>query len=324
MPFHFVPGRTIITPFPLRPFPEQINFMMNESTALRTLLGDYPNTAALKQGEIHSRLNLDFADVKVPNQAFKRVVRELEFDVAELAIVTYLQAKAYGKPLVLLPAVVGPGRFQHHCIIYNAERGPLDPSKLAGCRVGLRAYPQTTPTWIRGILAEDYGVDLNSIHWVSFEDGHLAEYKDPPGVERAPAGKQLLPMLLAGELDAIILGNETPDDPRLRPLIPEPIAAAQAWCRRHKAVPINHMIVIKESLLREQPELAGELYRALLESKAKAAAPASGATDFAPFGVEANRRSLEIIIGYAYTQGLLAKRLEVDELFDPVTRSLGA
>ena len=293
---------------------------------LHALLGDYPNTLALKRAAVASELlDFDFVETKMPNTAFKRVVRDLEFDVAELAIVTFLQAKAYGKPLVLLPAVVGPGRFQHQCLIYNAERGHIDPSGLAGRRVGMRSYAQTTPTWMRGILQSDYGVDLASIQWVGFEDGHLAEYKDPPEVERAGKDKQLLPMLLAGELDAIILGNETPDDARLRPVIADSAVAAQDWCKRNKAVPVNHLMVMRESLCQERPDLVREVYRMLADSKAEAAAlaPNVAATNFFPFGVEACRPSLEIIIDYAYAQGLLPRKLQVDELFDDTTRALG-
>jgi len=117
------------------------------------------------------------------------VVRDAAFDVAELAIMTFLQAKAYGKPLVLLPARVGPARFQHQCIVYNMERGPLTPADLAGRRVGARAWSQTTVTWVRGILAADYGVDLGRVRWVTFEDPHVAEYRDPPSIERAPKAR---------------------------------------------------------------------------------------------------------------------------------------
>ncbi|MGH8667162.1 MAG: hypothetical protein ACREUX_23110, partial [Burkholderiales bacterium] len=145
----------------------------HEPTRLRTLLGDYPGTVALKRGEIHSPgVVLDFAEVKAPHTAFKRVVRQIEFDVAELAIVTYIMAKAYGKPLVLLPAVLF-SRCQHPYLVYNAERGPLGPRDLAGRRVGIRAYSVTTVTWIRGVLADDYGVDLDRIRWVSFEEPHV-------------------------------------------------------------------------------------------------------------------------------------------------------
>ncbi len=248
--------------------------------SLRALLGDYPVTAALKKGEVRSPdVELAFADVKVPNTAFKRVVRELEFDVAELAIVTFLMAKAYGKPLVLVPAVL-IGRFQHPFIVYNAERGSLAPSELAGRRVGIRSYSVTTVTWVRGILADDYGVDLDRVRWVTFEDAHVAEFRDPPGIERAAAGKDLVQMLLAGELDAAILGA-VPNDPRLKPLIPDPSAAAEAWRRKNGALQINHMVVVKDTVNKAD---ADEVSRLLAQSISVAGNP-----EMNPYGVGANR-----------------------------------
>ena len=187
---------------------------------LHTMLGNYPNTQALKSGEIRSDLvDFDFVEVKVANNLFKKIVREAAYDFAELAIVTYLQARTYGKPYVLLPAVV-VGRGQHHTIAYNAERGVLKPSELAGKRVGVRAYTVTTGTWVRGILAQDYGVDLDKVEWITFEDPHVAEYRDPDTIKRAPPGKELVQMLLDGELDAAVVGDKLPD-PRLRHLIPD-------------------------------------------------------------------------------------------------------
>src|ERR1700684_388704 len=188
---------------------------------LHTMLGNYANTKALKSGAIHSDLvDFDFAEVKVANSLFKQVVRDATYDVAELAIVTYLQAKAYGKPYVLLPAVV-VGRGQHHTIAYNPERGQLTPSDLEGKPSAVRAYTVTTGVWVRGILRQQYGIDEKKVHWVTFEDPHLAEFHDPPGIERAAAGKTLPQMLLDGELDAGIVGDALPD-PRLKHLIPNP------------------------------------------------------------------------------------------------------
>ncbi|MCZ7565600.1 MAG: hypothetical protein M5U08_18925 [Burkholderiales bacterium] len=211
---------------------------------LRTLLGDYPGTRALRQGAIApARLRLDFADVKVPNRAFKQVVREAAFEVAELAIVTYLQARAFGKPLVLLPAVV-LGRFPHAYLVHDPARGPLAPSDLAGRRVGIRSPSVTTVAWIRGILANDHGVELDRVHWVTFEDAHVAEYREPPAMERAPAGKEIEAMLRAGELDAAVLGAAPAAASGLRPVFADPDAAARDWYARHGAVPINHMVVV--------------------------------------------------------------------------------
>jgi len=296
--------------------------MSNESNVLvlRTLLGDYPNTLALKKGEVRPKgIAFDFADVKAPSTAFKDVVRQLKYDVAELAIVTYLQAKAHGKPLVLLPAVV-VGMLPHPFLVYNAERGHITPTDLKGRRVGIRAYSVTTTAWIRGVLENDHGVDLDSIRWVTFEDAHVAEYQDPPTAERAPAGKQLVKMLLDGEIDAGVVGGPDLREPKFRPVIPNPNEAAQAWCRRHGTLPINHMVVVKESLAKSNSEVVKEIYRVLRASK-QAAATAS-TFDPLQFGVEHVRPSLELIVKYSVQQKLIPRRFEVDELFDELTRGL--
>jgi 4,5-dihydroxyphthalate decarboxylase len=294
--------------------------MSTDPITLRTLLGDYPNTLALKQGKIGSSIvTFDFADVKTPNHAFKDVVRHQKFDVAELAIVTYLQAKAHGKPLVLLPAVV-VGNLPHPLLVYNAERSRLAPPDLPGRRVGIRAYSVTTAAWIRGILQNDYGVDLDSIRWVTFEDAHVAEYHDPATAERAAAGKQLLSMLLNGELDAAVVGAGDLKNPALQPVIPDPATAVQEWCRRNQAAPVNHMVVVKESLSKSNPDAVREIFRLLRESKQ--AAPAAKSPDPLQFGVQPNRRSLELIIKYSVQQRLIPRQFEVDELFDDTTRVL--
>ena len=286
---------------------------------LRTLLASYPNTAALRSGELKSAIvDFDFADVKTANTAFKALVREQEFDLGELAIVTFLQAKAYGKPYVLLPAVV-VARGQHHTIFYNPERGHMAPADLNGRRVGVRAYTQTTGAWLRGILEEDYGVDFKRVQWITFEDPHVAEYRDPAWVERAPEGKELLQMLLDGEIDAAIFGSENPEG--LTPLIPDAKTAAQRWAERHGGIPINHMMVIRESITQSHPDAVREVYRLLRESVR--GTEKEGNEGALRFGVESVRKSLETIIGYSERQGLIPRRFDVDELFNDVTRSLG-
>jgi 4,5-dihydroxyphthalate decarboxylase len=291
---------------------------------LRTLLGDYPNTRALKSGQVKSdRVQFDFADEKTVNKAFKRVVRELEFDVGELAIATFLQAKAHGKPLVLLPAVVR-GKFAHSTLSYNAERGHLAPADLPGRRVGIRAYAQTTPLWVRGILQNEYGVDLDRVKWITFEDPHVAEYREPATAERAPAGKKAREMLLEGELDAAILSEQRDaSEPRLKTLIPDAAAAAQAWYQKHGVVPINHMVVVKQSLSKSDPSAVAEVFRLLAESKQAAGLPKPGELDAFTLGVEACRKGLDMAIHFAVQQRLIPKPFTVDELFDDNTRRLG-
>jgi 4,5-dihydroxyphthalate decarboxylase len=271
---------------------------------LHTMLGNYPNTKALKSGAIHSNLvDFDFAEVKVANNLFKNVVRDAKYDVAELAIVTYLQAKSYGKPYVLLPTVL-VSRGQHHTIAYNADRGALRPSDLAGKRVGVRAYTVTTGTWVRGILANEYGVDLSAVEWITFEDPHVAEYQDPSFVKRAPAGKELVQMLLDGEIDAAVVGDKLPD-PRLRHLIPDPEAAAQNWAVKHHGVPINHMVVVRDELSRSRPDLIKEVFQRLHDSKRAAGLADGAALDPYRFGLDACRPILEVIIDYCHQQQLL-------------------
>jgi 4,5-dihydroxyphthalate decarboxylase len=270
-------------------------------------LGDYPVTRALKEGRVRSSLvEFDYADVKVPNTAFKRVVRDLEFDVAELAIVTFLMAKAHGKPLVLLPAVLF-GRFQHPYLVSTRN---LSPKDLEGKKVAIRSSSVTTVTWLRGILNADYGVDLGKVKWVTFEDAHVAEYRDPPGTERAAAGKTPLGMLLAGEVDAAILADPLPKDDRLKSVIPDPAAAAAEWQRRNQALQINHMVTVRRDL---SPSISDEVFSLLSKSKALSE---KNIPDTSPFGIEENRHNLEVAIDYVYRQQLIPKRYTVDELFE--------
>lgn len=292
-----------------------------EKATLHTMLGNYANVAPLKDGKLHSDLvAFDFAEVKIANNLFKAVVREARYDLAELAIVTYLQAKSFDKPYVLIPAVV-VSRGQHHTIAYNAERGTLKPSDLNGKRVGVRAYTVTTGTWVRGILASDYGVDLNKVEWITFEDPHVAEYRDPDVVKRAPPGKELVQMLLDGELDAAIVGDKLPD-PRLKHLIPDAEQAARQWAERHHGVPINHMLVVRNEISRTRPEVVREIFRLFHDSKRAAGLPDGGVLDPYRFGVEACRPDLEIIIDFCVRQKLIPRKVSVDELFDDTTRAL--
>src|SRR6266436_2093377 len=226
---------------------------------LRTLLGDHPGTSALKNGSIKSDLvTLDFAEYSPTNKGFKPMVRDGAFDVSAMAIVTYLMAKSFGKPMVLLPNVV-LARFQHAYAVYRADLGTLTPRDLEGKRVGIRSFTTTTGAWLRGILANDYGVDLDSIDWVTFEDAHVAEFQDTTA--RAPQGKQIVQMLLDGELDAVL--GEKSDHPDLKPLFADVAAEEKAWFEKHKVVPINHMVVVSRTLSDQHPDVVREVHRLL-------------------------------------------------------------
>jgi 4,5-dihydroxyphthalate decarboxylase len=291
---------------------------------LSACLGTYPHTKALKDGSVKSdRVTLNFTEINPVNRAFQLMAREQKFDVCEMAIVTYLQAKAYGKPLMLLPATM-LGRFQHGALLYNSERGLLRPEDLPGRRVGVRAFSQTTGVWIRGILWKDYGLDLGKVNWVTFEDAHVAEYRDPPGVERAAAGKDITEMLIGGELDAAIFGGAMPTDPRLKSVIPEPEAAGREWYKKHGAVPVNHMVVVKNSLAKSNPGAVREIFRMLLDSKIAAGLPKAGAIDLIPFGFDAVKPALDLMSSYALEMKIVPRRYSVEELFDDTTRTLQA
>jgi 4,5-dihydroxyphthalate decarboxylase len=278
---------------------------------LRTLLGGHPGTKALKSGAIKSDLvEFDFVDYSPTNKGFKPMVREAAFDVSEMAIVTYLMAKSFGKPMVLLPNVV-VARFQHGYALYNAKQGALKPADLNGKRVGIRSFTTTTGAWLRGILANDYDVDLGSIDWVTFEDAHVAEFRDT--TKRAPAGKPIIQMLIDGELDAVL--GEKSDHPDLKPLFPDAAGEEKAWFAKHGVVPINHMVVVKQELSNKHPDVVREVHRLLSES-------AHGVADAPHFNPDEMRRSLEMIIGYTAQQGLIPRAFTVDELFDDVTRAL--
>ena len=283
---------------------------------LKAVLGSHPHVKAVKSGELRSDLfDLDFIEYTPTNTAFKPMVREQAFDVCEMAIVTYLMAKAHGKPLVLLPATM-LGRFQHGYALYNPEKRTLGPGDLEGKRVGIRSFTTTTGAWIRGILANDYGVNLDKIRWVTFEDPHVAEYVDT--TERAPKDKKVLQMLLDGEVDAVL--GETSDNSKLKPLFPDPAAEAAKWYARRGVVPVNHLVVVTESLAKSRPEMVAGFYDLLKRNKDQMGPAAT--PDLLPFGIDANRKPLELIIDYAFQQRLIPRRYAVEELFDATTRGL--
>ena len=291
---------------------------------LKTNLADYPVVRALKEGRVRSDLvEFDFCGPKPANQGFKPMIREGAFDAGELAIGSFLQARVYNKPLVLLPAVV-MARFQHHTIVYNGARGELSPKDLEGRRIAVRSYTQTTGIWVRGILQHEHDVDLNRLRWVCTDDAHLAEYRDPSIVERpGPGAKPLDQMLIDGEVDAAIpAGDLTKDHPHIHHLFPSPNEQAKAWVAKYGTVPVNHYFVVSKALADVRPDVVRDIYRLLQESKALAPAPADG-IDFFPYGVEANRKPLQLMAQYAVEQQIIPRAFTAEELFEDVADALG-
>ena len=289
---------------------------------LRTNYANYPVSKALKEGSVTSPIvELELCGPETAHDGFKAMVRENKFDAGELAIVTYLQAKAFNKPYALLPFPVS-GRFQHHCAGFNIDFGHLDPKDIEGKRVGVRTYTQTTALWIRGILQHEYGVDLDKVTWMTLNDGHLAEYQDPSNCERLPKGSNIPEMMMKGELAAALLGLDMPKDPSVRTLVPNPQEAAKAWYAREHLIPINHMFVVHEDVVKQRPDVVKELFRMLVESRA--AAPKAVLSGLPPIGLEPNRKGLELAIQWAFEQKIIPRKLSVDELFDEITGGLGA
>jgi len=287
---------------------------------LRTNLADYPVTLGMKDGRVASPLvTLDFCGPKTAHDGFKDMLQRNAYDAGELAIVSYLQARAFNKPYVILPTPIS-GRFQHHCIGFNVEHGELKPKDIEGRKVGVRTYAQTTGLWVRGILQHEYGVDLNKVNWLTIGDGHIAEYEDPPNCTRVSKGSKIDQMMLDGEIAAAILGVDMPKDPRVRTLVPDANAAAQAWYKREGVIPINHMFAVHQDLSKQRPDVVRELFRMIVESRALA--PPAITAALPPLGLEANRKGLEMAIDWSYEQKIIPRRMKVDELFDDTTAHL--
>ena len=308
------------------------------SLTLKTAIGTYGHTAALKNGNVKAAgIEFEHIEVSPITPAFRRMTRDLEFDISEMAVTTYLAAKAFGKPFTAIP-VVPVRSFHHGLIIYNTKSGISGPKDLEGRKVGVRAYTVTQGVWVRGILATEYGVDLRKVTWVLADDEHVQEYKAPSYVVTAPQGKNLVDMLLAGEIDAAI-GVGAVDSPDVKPLISDARNVEADWYRRTGIFPISHVVVVKDSLLSSDPWIAPQLFAAfkgakeLYMERLNAGSDSSPAAkehlrvgsivgDPLPYGLETNRKAMEAIIQYAYDQEILPSNIPVEEWFVPGTIGL--
>ncbi len=308
------------------------------TTTLRAVLESYPYTSGVIDGTYASpKLQFEFIETKPIIKAFAPMANQQAYDLAEMAIVTFIQAFAEGKAVSLLPVML-LSRF-HHASIVKAARGPITaPRDLNGKKIGVRSYTQTTGVWVRGILYGEYGVDLDSVTNVTTEGGHIKEYVEPPTVVRVPADTTFEQALVNGEIDAWISGPRPPDAD-IVPVVEHADAVANAWFDRVGAFPINHMLTMRTALLDEQPWIAREIFDLLKANKMAYLAglatrePANADEAFRkklldrgedplPFGVKALRRSLDLVIDYALAQKLIPRRYTVDELFDPRVRDL--
>ncbi|WP_205908964.1 hypothetical protein [Metarhizobium album] len=281
---------------------------------LSVTIGDYPQTRRLKQAMVASQTqSFDFIDVKPISRAFAPMVRKLAYDISEMAIVTYFLARAAGVPIVLLPVALA-ARYQEEALLCRAnDRSINGPESLAGKRVGVRAYSQTTAVWIRGILGDEFGLQTEDLQWSVAEGSHVEGIEDPAHVRRIPDGGNLVDLLLDGELDAVILGNDVPSDTRLRTVFPDTGAAARKFHTRHGFKPVNHVLVAKRSIANDETETVLSFVAGLQES-ADAIAATTGVV--LPCGRDELDPPLDLVLRYSREQGLVPHSMVLDDLWE--------
>ena len=285
---------------------------MTDRLVLRVALGQHEHVRPLKDGRVASkRIDFRFAEFDPLPKAFRQMVRVSDVDVCEMAITTHLLAHHYGKPITAL-AVPLWSRLHHNNLVCPADSSLRGARDLKGRKVGVRAYSQTTGVWIRGILNAEYGVPSDSVTWVTMEDAHVAEYTDPPFTERDRTGKGLRKLMEEGELVAI-MGERNADPQGVRSVIADADEAAKEWSHRTGITPVNHIVSVKTELLQQHPWLAREL--AELFEAARQVAGAAAKDPPPPYGLEPNRRSMQMLLDFALEQQLVPRPYKVDELF---------
>ena len=302
-----------------------------ETLTLKTAIGNYGHTRPLKDGRVGARgIRLEQVEIAPISATFYRMVPDVELDVAEMVLATYLCARTFGKPFTAIP--IFPVRQFHHAgLVYNAKSGIETPKDLEGRRVGVRTYTVSRGVWARGVLALDYGVDLDKVTWVIEDDEHLAEYQAPPNVALM-RGASIEKMLVEGEIDAAI-GVAQSISPDIKPLIPDARNAEAEWYKRTGIYPMNHTLVIRDSLLAAHPWVAQELFAAFksardlyldqlkaggqtaLEDEAMLRMKSIVGDNPLPYGVEPNRKALEIAIQIACDQHIIPRKLNPQEIF---------
>jgi 4,5-dihydroxyphthalate decarboxylase len=301
-------------------------------------------------------LRLDHIAVEPQIAAYRRMVRDLAFDVCELAPTTYLCAKAFNKQFTALPVFLTRD-FHHRSVVCNVASGIKEPKDLQGKQFGVRAYTVTTGVWTRGILESEYDVDPAKVTWYTDDEEHVTEWVAPPNVVQLPPGESLAEMIAAGRLDAALSGMAgigrsgpptanweaaaaqavaAPTAARLVPLFPNARALEVEWYQRTQIFPMHGLIVIKNTILAEHPWVALELLRAFQASKElhlkhiADAGPSTaddrhiletqemiGGGDPLPFGLEANRPTIEALIQYAHSQKIIPVKVEPEAVFAP-------
>src|SRR5258708_2001000 len=307
---------------------------------LKTVTRTQGNNKALKEGVAKPRtFEFDFVEVDPLIAAFRRMVRGLDFAVCEMAITTYICARAHGKRFTAVPVFLVRA-FHHGAILYNTKAGIRSPKDLEGRKVGVnRGYTVTTGVWARSVLQDEHGVDLGKITWVLSGDEHVAEYRPPANVVPIDKGKTMGDMLASGELAAAI-GVDV-KAPAVNPLIPNALEAGLAALRQRGDYPINHLVVIKDELIAKHGDLAADVFDAFARAKrhyverlkaGRIEKPTEVdevhrrvmeiAGEPLPYGIAPNRHVIAALIGHPLTQGIITKPVTAEELFAPNTRAL--
>jgi 4,5-dihydroxyphthalate decarboxylase len=303
----------------------------------------------LKTGEVTvPGVDLEFVEVEPQIAAFRRMIRDTEFDICELASTTYIIARSMGKPFKALPVFFNR-RFHHSDIYVRPGSGIEVPKDIEGKRFGVRAYSVTTGVWTRGVLQNEYGVDPAKVTWYYDDEDHVQELKLPANVVKVPDGKSLVSMMTSGELDIACGGNAgigregapkegwdkqaKPSTDAYHELIPDAFAREKEWFDRTGIYPCHPTLVIKDAVAARDPELAGKLFRALAQAKGiYLARLRSGEAsskkdrqllklteivgpDPLPYGLEENRPAIEALMKYAVQQELIAGPMPMEELF---------
>ena len=285
---------------------------MPNKLTLRIALGRHSHVKAIRDGIASSpKLNLEFVDLDPLPKAFKRMIHQGDIDVSEMAVVTHLLACHFGKPITGL-AIPLWSRLPHTNLICAKDSGLRSPADLQNKTSGVRAYAQTSGVWVRGVLEDEYGVDLQSLKWLTMEEAHVPEYADPENCSRNSSNLGLRDLLLNGPLVSI-MGERIVDPNGVRTVIPNAEQAAKDWIKRSGIYPINHIVSVKKQLLVDNPWLADEL--ASLFEEAKEIAASDGETHPLEYGLEPNRSSLQLALDYSYRQKITPRSYQVDELF---------
>lgn len=306
--------------------------------ALRTVLGDHGQTAALKSGEVKvDGVELAFEVFKRMPDAYRIQARSAEFDICELAPTTYLVARERGVPITALPIPM-TRRFRHAGVVRRADSAIARPRDLEGKRVGIRAYTVTAGTWTRGVLAEEYGLDTTKVHWFTQEEENVADVQLPPNVTRV-TDRTLAAMFAAGDLEAGFAGlagiGDPPEGETWPDLFEQPGPLEAEWFRKTGIYPIHGLITVRDDALAADPNLAQALMDAFVEAKRRyldgvMSGERDGPEDRRyrkladlvgdplPYGFQANKASLEALVRYSTDQGFVRDLPPLEALFLPL------